>query len=80
MYVCVYACVCVFSHAPLGQARRKEKKAITELKKRYSEGRMRFTDNENVHTHTTLVRRLLVHQVLKSPPPPPRSLLGNVNS
>lgn len=37
------------------QARRKEKPAITEMKRRFQQGKIRFTDNENVHVHTTLV-------------------------
>ena len=38
------------------QARRKEKQATADMKRRYQQGGAQFTDHANVAMHTTLVR------------------------
>lgn len=51
---CGYCCGCVLEH--FHQARRKEKKATADMKRRYKSPDVHFTENDLVNMHTNLVR------------------------
>lgn len=78
MYIFLAPCTIVVYHISLGintrprtrQAKRKEKKETTEMKRRYFDSN--FTTNELVRTHTSMVRARPTRLLDRGELPPPQ--------